>query len=49
MTVARAKPPVMSKAVVRLENVGLRYGQGPEVLRDISFSLEKGSFRLTYF
>ena len=45
MTVARAKPPAVSKAVVRLENVGLRYGQGPEVLRDISFSLEKGSFR----
>ena len=45
MTTARAKPPLLNKAVVRLENVGLRYGQGPEVLRDISFSLEKGSFR----
>jgi cell division transport system ATP-binding protein len=31
--------------VVRLENVGLRYGQGPEVLRDISFRLEPGDFR----
>lgn len=31
-------------AVVRFENVGLRYGLGPEVLRDISFSLEPGSF-----
>ena len=29
--------------VVRFENVGLRYGTGAEVLRDISFSLEKGS------
>ena len=32
--------------MVRFENVGMRYGLGPEVLRDISFSLEKGSFHL---
>ncbi|MEO6394436.1 MAG: ATP-binding cassette domain-containing protein, partial [Devosia sp.] len=25
-------------------NVGLRYGQGPEILRDLSFSIEPGSF-----
>jgi cell division transport system ATP-binding protein len=31
--------------MVRFENVGLRYGTGPEVLRDISFSIEAGSFR----
>ncbi|HLB07052.1 MAG TPA: ATP-binding cassette domain-containing protein [Alphaproteobacteria bacterium] len=31
-------------AVVRFENVGLRYGLGPEVLRDITFALEPGSF-----
>jgi cell division transport system ATP-binding protein len=31
--------------MVRFENVGLRYGMGPEVLRDISFSIEAGSFR----
>lgn len=30
--------------VVRFENVGLRYGVGPEVLRDISFQLRAGSF-----
>jgi len=30
--------------VVRFENVGLRYGTGPEVLRDITFELEPGSF-----
>jgi len=30
--------------VVRFENVGLRYGMGPEVLRDITFSLPGGSF-----
>jgi cell division transport system ATP-binding protein len=32
--------------VVRFENVGMRYGLGPEVLRDISFTLEPGSFHL---
>lgn len=31
--------------MVRLENVGLRYGQGPEILRDISFELKAGDFR----
>jgi cell division transport system ATP-binding protein len=31
--------------VVRLENVGLRYGHGPEVLRDVSFALGEGDFR----
>lgn len=30
--------------VVRFENVGLRYGMGPEVLRNISFQLTPGSF-----
>lgn len=30
--------------MVRFENVGLRYGNGPEVLRDISFALEPGTF-----
>lgn len=30
--------------MVRFENVGLRYGTGPEVLRDISFELTPGSF-----
>jgi cell division transport system ATP-binding protein len=29
---------------VRFDNVGLRYGLGPEVLRDVSFTLEPGSF-----
>ena len=31
--------------VVRFEAVGMRYGRAPEVLRDISFELEPGSFR----
>jgi cell division transport system ATP-binding protein len=30
--------------VVRFENVGLRYGLGPEVLQDLSFVLPAGSF-----
>jgi cell division transport system ATP-binding protein len=30
--------------LVRFENVGLRYGNGPEVLRDLSFELAPGSF-----
>ena len=30
--------------MIRFENVGLRYGMGPEVLRDISFHLLPGSF-----
>jgi cell division transport system ATP-binding protein len=31
--------------VVRFENVGLRYGMGPEVLRDLTFSIEPNSFQ----
>jgi cell division transport system ATP-binding protein len=30
--------------MVRFENVGMRYGSGPEVLRDVTFVLEGGSF-----
>ena len=31
-------------AIVKFENVGLRYGLGPEVLQDVTFSLSPGSF-----
>jgi len=31
--------------VVRFENVGLRYGLGPEVLRDLSFRVDSQSFQ----
>ncbi len=34
----------MTPAIVRFENVGLRYGMGAEVLRDVSFVLPRGSF-----
>ncbi|GJL84594.1 MAG: cell division ATP-binding protein FtsE [Micavibrio sp.] len=30
--------------MIKFENVGLRYGVGPEVLSDINFALEPGSF-----
>lgn len=30
--------------MIRFENVGMRYGMGPEILRDISFDLHAGSF-----
>ncbi len=30
--------------MVRFENVGMRYGIGPEVLRDVSFTMEQGAF-----
>jgi len=31
--------------VLRFENVGMRYGMGPEVLHDVSFEIEPGEFR----
>jgi cell division transport system ATP-binding protein len=31
--------------MLRFENVGLRYGLGPEVLRDLTFSIEANSFQ----
>ena len=39
-----ASDQVADEAIVRFENVGLRYGLGPEVLQDISFTLTRGSF-----
>ena len=31
--------------MIRFENVGLRYGLGPEILRDLSFGIETHSFQ----
>lgn len=31
--------------MIRFENVGLRYGSGPEVLKDVSFRIEPKSFQ----
>jgi len=33
-----------SNQVVRLENVGLRYGHGPEILKDVNFRMDVGEF-----
>ena len=30
--------------MIEFSNVGLRYGQGPEILRDLNFRIEPGSF-----
>ncbi|MCC7273142.1 MAG: cell division ATP-binding protein FtsE [Alphaproteobacteria bacterium] len=30
--------------VIRFENVGMRYGNGPEVLRDLTFAVDPGAF-----
>jgi cell division transport system ATP-binding protein len=30
--------------MIRFDNVGMRYGSGEEVLRDVSFELQRGSF-----
>jgi cell division transport system ATP-binding protein len=37
--------PAAENCVVRFENVGLRYGLGPEVLRDLTFRVEPHSFQ----
>jgi cell division transport system ATP-binding protein len=31
--------------MIRFENVGLRYGMGPEVLSDVTFDVNPGSFQ----
>ncbi|MEP2703536.1 MAG: cell division ATP-binding protein FtsE [Roseibium sp.] len=31
--------------MIRFENVGLRYGMGPEILQDLSFQIERQSFQ----
>ncbi len=31
--------------MIKFENVGLRYGMGPEILRDLSFHIAPGSFQ----
>lgn len=36
--------PPTAPVMVRFENVGMRYGTGPEVLRDASFTVEPGTF-----
>ena len=38
------KPTQKSGTIIEMQNVGIRYGQGPEILSDISLSLQPGSF-----
>ena len=42
----KIRPNAMDEkdSVVRFENVGMRYGMGPEILRDITFAMPAGSF-----
>ena len=40
-----ASPHNDPEPVVRFDNVGMRYGRGPEILRDLSFDLPRGSFQ----
>lgn len=39
------RPPEGSRPAVQFENVGFRYGMGPEVLRDLTFSIAPRSFQ----
>src|SRR6201981_1314054 len=44
--IERKQPTADSEdGVVRFENVGMRYGLGPEVLRDLSFRIDPHSFQ----
>lgn len=38
------QPKTSSAGIIEMQNVGIRYGQGPEILSDIKLSLKKGSF-----
>ena len=44
MFAARSARASEEAPLIRFENVGMRYGAGPEILRDITFNLEPGSF-----
>jgi cell division transport system ATP-binding protein len=37
-------PQSESEVIVRFDAVGMRYGRGPEILKDVSFELPRGSF-----
>jgi cell division transport system ATP-binding protein len=42
---AASRPNHREFPLIRFENVGLRYGMGPEILRDISFHIPPKSFQ----
>jgi cell division transport system ATP-binding protein len=39
------RPGIAEDGVIRFENVGLRYGRGPEILRDLTFRIDPKSFQ----
>jgi cell division transport system ATP-binding protein len=39
------RPGIAEDGVIRFENVGLRYGRGPEILRDLTFRIAPKSFQ----
>jgi cell division transport system ATP-binding protein len=39
------RPGIAEDGVIRFENVGLRYGRGPEILRDLTFRIDAKSFQ----
>jgi cell division transport system ATP-binding protein len=41
----RVAAGIAENGVIRFENVGLRYGLGPEVLRDLTFRIDAKSFQ----
>jgi len=43
--IAGGRDDGLERGLVRFENVGLRYGLGPEVLRDLTFHIEANSFQ----
>jgi cell division transport system ATP-binding protein len=42
---SKRMPSPWGMAMIRFENVGLRYGIGPEILRDVSFHIPERSFQ----
>ena len=38
-------PPALEAPLISLQSVGLRYGVGPEILRDLSFDIPPKSFQ----
>jgi len=46
VTVDMIRPGILRRdALIRFENVGLRYGLGSEVLRDLNFAINGHSFQ----
>ncbi|WP_417455939.1 cell division ATP-binding protein FtsE [Kordiimonas sp.] len=44
MPYAILRAEIVGAVMITFENVGMRYGMGAEVLKDVSFTLDRGSF-----